>query len=171
MFSNNQSHTSSLLFSYLHGDFIHIFCDKIEQEEVSDLLEVVEPGFTQNIRDFVPGDSARPCLDHGCPDAGPEEHAQSVEQEHAGDGGEDDEPEPEEDVDFLVDDVEREDTQTIVALHSSRGSELVEAALCHLREDNSERVNSLLLQIHLREFDDFQAVSGEFVAEKPAITR
>ena len=97
--------------SHLHADFIHIFCDEIEQEEVSQLLEVVEAGFIEDIRDLVPGHAARPGLDHGRPNAGPEEDPQAVEEEHAGDGGEEDEPEPEEDVDLLVDHIQRENTQ------------------------------------------------------------
>ena len=115
---------------------------------MSNLLEVVEPGLTQNIRDFVPGNSARPGLDHCRPNPGPKEHPKPIEQEHAGDGGEDDKPKPEEDVYFLVDDVERQDTETIVTLHSSRSSKLVKTALCNLREHSCKRINSLL-QIHL----------------------
>ena len=113
----------------------------------------------------------RSYLNHGGSDAGSEEDSDAVDEEDAGDGGDDDEPEPEEDVDLLVDDVEGQHAQAVMPLCGPAGAELVEAALCHLREDNSERVNSLLLQIHLGEFDDFQAVSGELVAEKPAITR
>ena len=49
-----------------------------------------------------------------------------------GDDGEDHEPEPEEDVDLLVDDVERQHAETVEALHCARRSKLVEGAFCHL---------------------------------------
>ena len=45
-----------------------------------------------------------------------------------GDCGEKDEPEPEHDVDFLVDDVKWQDAESINLLDSSRGSVLVEGA-------------------------------------------
>ena len=51
----------------------------------------------------------------------------------AGDDGDDDEPEPEEHVDLLVDDVERQHAQRVELLHCSRRTELVELALRHLK--------------------------------------
>ena len=52
------------------------------------------------------------------------------------DDGQDDEPEPEEDVDLLVDDVEREDAQTVELLHRPGRTKLVECALGHLEHVN-----------------------------------
>ena len=95
------------LNSYLHADFIHVFGDQVEEEEVSKLLEVVEPGLAEDVTDLVPADSAWPGLDHGSSDPWSKHHSQPVHQEDAGDGGNDDEPEPEKDVDLLIDDVER----------------------------------------------------------------
>ena len=51
---------------------------------------------------------------------------------YGGDDGEEDEPEPDEDVDLLVDDVERQDAETVDGLDRARGAVLVERALCHL---------------------------------------
>ena len=53
------------------------------------------------------------------------------------DDGEDDEPEPEEDVDLLVDDVERKYTETVESLYCSRGSEFVECTFRNLGENLS----------------------------------
>ena len=53
--------------------------------------------------------------------------------------GQEDEPEPEEDVDLLVDDVEREDAETVELLDGSRGSELVEGAFGHLGGRGSQQ--------------------------------
>ena len=50
------------------------------------------------------------------------------------DQGEEDEPEPDEDIDFLVDDVEREDTETILGLHTATRSILVESTFGHLKQ-------------------------------------
>ena len=52
------------------------------------------------------------------------------------DDGQDDEPEPEEDVDLLVDDVEREDAETVKLLHRPGRTKLVECALGHLEHVN-----------------------------------
>ena len=58
--------------------------------------------------------------------------------------GEADEPEPEEDVDLLVDDVDRQDAQPVVVHDRSRRPVLVEGALGHLGEDLGHRVHPLL---------------------------
>ena len=44
-----------------------------------------------------------------------------------------DEPKPEEDIDFLVDDVERKNAEPINGLNGTRGTILVECAFGHLR--------------------------------------
>ena len=50
--------------------------------------------------------------------------------------GQDDEPEPEEDIDLLVDDVEREDAESVKLLHRPGRTKLVECALGHLKQMN-----------------------------------
>jgi hypothetical protein len=55
-----------------------------------------------------------------------------------GPDGESDEPEPEEDVDLLVDDVHGEDAETVLVLNRSRGTVVVERALGHLEERRKE---------------------------------
>jgi hypothetical protein len=50
------------------------------------------------------------------------------------DDGQNDEPEPEEDIDLLVDDVEREDAETVELLDGAGGAELVKGALGDLKE-------------------------------------
>jgi hypothetical protein len=52
-----------------------------------------------------------------------------VENNDGGEGSEAEHPEPEEDVDLLVEDVEWEDAQRVVLLQLTRGPELVESAL------------------------------------------
>ena len=52
------------------------------------------------------------------------------------DDSNEDEPKPEEDIDLLVDDVERKDAQTVELLHRSGRTKLVECALGHLGQVN-----------------------------------
>ena len=54
---------------------------------------------------------------------------------------------PDEDVDLLVDDVEREDAHGVVLLDLAGRTELVEGALRHAREDVDHRVDSILLKV------------------------
>jgi len=52
-----------------------------------------------------------------------------VEDNNGGEGSEAEHPEPEEDVDLLVEDIEWEDAKGVVLLQLTRGTELVESAL------------------------------------------
>ena len=54
-----------------------------------------------------------------------------MEDVEDGEDGEDDEPEPEEDIDLLVEDVDRKDTLGVVSLDVTAGTVLVEGALGH----------------------------------------
>ena len=58
-----------------------------------------------------------------------EDGEESVEEPRGGDGAEEDEPEVEEDVDLLVDDVDGQDAQRVVGLDGAGGSVLVEPTL------------------------------------------
>ena len=54
------------------------------------------------------------------------------------------EPEPEEDIDLLVDDVKGEDAEAVVLGDGARGPVLVEGALGHLGEHHVHRVGPVL---------------------------
>ena len=54
---------------------------------------------------------------------------QPVENHDGGESDEPEHPEPEEDVDLLVEDVERQDAERVVLLQLPRAPELVESAL------------------------------------------
>ena len=58
-----------------------------------------------------------------------EDCGESVEEADSGESAEEDEPEVEEDVDLLVDDVNGQDAQRVVGLDGAGGSVLVEPAL------------------------------------------
>ena len=70
--------------------------------------------------------------DDGDPHAGNQEDDDPVQDSQGGDHGHRDEPEPEEDVDLLVDDVEGEDAEAVVPGDGAGGAVLVEGALGHL---------------------------------------
>ena len=62
-----------------------------------------------------------------------------------GPDGDDDVPQPEEDVDLLVDDVHGQDAEAVVALHGARGTVLVECALGDLKDEQCGRVIGVAL--------------------------
>ena len=88
--------------------------------------------------------------------------------DHEMDGGPDgepDEPEPEEDVDLLVDDVHGQEAEAVLALDGAGGTVLVEGALGQLGEDAVHGVVPLL-EGHLRLAEHLRAVLGELPAEE-----
>ena len=60
--------------------------------------------------------------------------ASPVHDNNAGEGAETKHPEPEKDVDLLVEDVERQDAERIMLLQLPACSKLVECALCQPEE-------------------------------------
>ena len=54
------------------------------------------------------------------------------------DDADNDKPEPEEDVDFLVDDVQGEDAESVEPFNSTRRTELVEGAFCDLHNIHND---------------------------------
>jgi len=60
------------------------------------------------------------------PESGRQAEAKTVDHHEGGEAGEAQHPEPEEDVDLLVEDVEWEDTKSVMFLQLPRGAELVE---------------------------------------------
>jgi len=63
-----------------------------------------------------------------------------MHKERYTDKGKHNRPEPQEDVDFFVDDVERENAKSVLVFDGAGRSVLVERALRHLREDSRKRI-------------------------------
>ena len=82
-----------------------------------------------------------------------------------GPNGESDEPEPEEDVDLLVDDVHGQYAEAVLALDGAGGTVLVEGALGHLGED---AVHGIVPRLdgRLGHAQHVRAVLGELAAEE-----
>ena len=75
-------------------------------------------------------------------------------------------PEPKENVNFFIENVERENAESIVLLDLARRSELVEGALGHAREDVDHRIDPVLL-ITIREAHDLDPKGEESTVEEP----
>ena len=73
----------------------------------------------------------------GGPDLTSQNDWEPVDEDESGDDGQEDHPEPEEDVDLLIDDVQGKHTQAVLFLNSSRRTILVESALGHLKRKSS----------------------------------
>jgi len=71
----------------------------------------------------------------------------------ARDDGQDDVPEPEEDVNLLVQDVHAQHAEGVVQLNGARSSVLVEVTLGHLGKDVGHGVHALL-GLHIGKFND-----------------
>lgn len=108
----------------------------------------------------------------------PEAHAQQVHaharreydydpvnDRHERQASEDDEPEPEEHVDLLVDDVEGQDADGVVALDFAGDAVFVEGALGHSREDEDHGVDAVLL-VAVQEVDHLDAEGEEGAVEE-----
>lgn len=91
------------------------------------------------------------------PKLGCRDYNNSIHNQNGEHGGEGHEPEPYEDIGFLIHDVERKDAQTVVFLNASRSTVFVEYALGDPGEDVNHRVNSIFLR-GLREVHYTKAV-------------
>ena len=139
---------------------VHVLADHVEQEPVAD------PRLADDDVDGVPTDEpqshveevgAHPRTDH-------QHHAEGVVDERQ--AGQAQEPEPQEHVQLLVDDVERQDAEDVHHLDVARGTVLAEGALGHAREDPDERVDAVL-GVLLRVGDHVQAERHERPVKEP----
>ncbi len=94
-----------------------------------------------------------------------EDDRHAVHQHEEGEGAQEEEPEPDENVDFLIDNIERQDAEGIVLLNVARRSELVEGAFGHAWEDVDHGVDAILL-IPVGERHDLDAVCEKCAVEE-----
>ena len=114
----------------------HILVDERVQVEAEHVQQppVAQRALLADNLDGVLGHHAVLHVDQAGAHAGHEDHDEAKQQHHRQHGGQDDVPEPDEDEGLLVDDVERQHAERVVARHSSGGTELVEHALGQPRE-------------------------------------
>ena len=94
------------------------------------------------------------------PDSREPEETKVMQDVKDGEDCKDDEPEPEKDINLLVENVDGKDTLGIMSLDITTGTVLVEGALGHPGKHPGHGVRSLLL-LQLRHGDDVTAVGGE----------
>jgi len=118
-------------------DWVDVLAQLVEEEPVAEGERPADPSHLSRFLGLSQSGSG--LKQH---DAHPWQAARKSSVHHldTSDDGEDDEPEPEEDVDLLVDDVEREDAQTVELLHRPGRTKLVECALGHLWKDPGKRI-------------------------------
>ena len=77
-------------------------------------------------------------------------------------GEEEQQPEPEEDVDLVVDHVDGEDTQTIKLLNCTRNTKVVESAFCNFRKYLNDGITAFFIikKSKLKNLKDF--ISDEY---------
>ena len=100
------------------------------------------------------------------PERLPDQKGQLVDHGETSGDEQNDEPEPHEDVDLLVEDVDGEDAEAVVDLDRTGASVLVEHALGHFGEDQVHRV-APVFRVHLRDGRHHGAVLGEHAAQEP----
>ena len=94
------------------------------------------------------------------PEAGHGDDGHDVDGVEGGQDGQEDEPEPESDVDLLIDDVQTKHTQSIVLLDGSRGTVFVKCTFCHSGEDFHHGIRSVLI-LHVDEVQDVSTIGHE----------
>merc|ERR1712223_2075562 len=99
---------------------------------------------TDQILDFLPAHSPATCLDHCHTYSGSKENCNPVHKEDGSCGGKKDEPEPQEDVDLFIDNVQRQNTESIVLLNCARDTVLAESTLRHLGKNHCHGICALL---------------------------
>ena len=107
---------------------------------------------------YPPGDENDPELGHG-------EDDDPVDECQPWDDGDDDQPEPDEDVDLLVDDVQRENAEAVFLFDGSGGTVVVEGTLGNLGKYLGHGVGPVL-GFHFWVCQDVEAVVPELVAEE-----
>lgn len=112
-----------------------------------------------------PLDSPVPHPEDECSDIRWENYCDSVDKDKEAEDTEEEKPEPDENVDLLVDNVQRENAQRVVLLDVAWRPEFVEGALGHSGEDVNHRIDSILL-ILIGKWHNFNAISEKRPIEK-----
>ena len=107
---------------------------------------------------YPPGDENDPELGHG-------EDDEPVDEGQSWYDGDDDQPEPDEDVDLLVDDVQGKNAEAVFLLHGTGRTVVVEGALGYLGKYLGHGIGPVL-GFHFWVCQDVKSVVPELVAEE-----
>ena len=120
-----------------HG--VHVLPEHVQQEPVAHL------GLLDYYVDALLLDEPEADVEEVGPHPRGDDDDEAVEDHHSGQHCQQQEVEPQEDVDLLIDNVDGQDAEGVVALNVSGRTKLVEGALGHPREDVDDRVYTILL--------------------------
>ena len=123
----------------LEDDGVNVLAKHIQQEPVTHL------GLLDDDVDALLLDQAEPDVEEVCPHPGREDDHGPVDAHQRGEEHEQDHPEPEKDVDLLIDNVDGQDAERVVLFNLAGRTKFVEGALCHARKDVDHGVQSVLL--------------------------
>ena len=113
----------------------------------------------------MPGSEASTSAEQNFPQTRNEDGNKTVDNLKTGDDADDDEPKPEENVDFFIDDVERQDAETVEFLHSSGGTEFVEGAFGNFGEHSGHGIVPQF-RLQFSHTQNIAAVACEFASEE-----
>lgn len=150
---------TQLVHNLLEDDRVHVLTEHVKEEPVAHL------GLADDRVDHFAVDEPEADVEQVGPHPRAQDDDEPVQEDQGRQEAQDEEPEPEEDVNLFVDDVERQDAEGVVLLHLARRAELVESALGHPREDVDHRVDPLLL-VAFREGDHVKAERQERPVEE-----
>lgn len=168
--ARKKSLRQAIALAFLHL-LVKIVDELLEDERIDVLAELVEQepiaeaGFTADALDLVHGRQARSSPKEDLAESGRKHDDEAVDDLDAGDDAHDDEPEPQEDVNLFVNDVQGQDAQTVELLDRTGRTEFVERALGDFGKDSSHRIFAFLW-LQLRHGQHVGAVRREFSAEK-----
>lgn len=89
----------------------------------------------------------------------------TIQNDHQGQAAEDEKPEPEEHVDFLVDYVDGQNAESVVAFNVARSAELMECTFGHPRKDVDDWVHPIFFITHGKA-DDFDTKCEKSAVKK-----
>jgi len=138
---------------------IYILAKHVEEEPVTHF------GISYNCPDIVRTNKSKTHPKEINPHPGTHDDDDPVQDTTEGKYPQNEEPEPEEDVYLLVDDIQRKDAHGIVTLHLAGDTVLVESAFCHSGKDVDHWIHTVFL-VALHKFEDIYAKHKEFSVEE-----
>ena len=148
-----------LVYDLLEDHRVHVLPEHVEEEPVAHL------GLLDDDVDALLLYEPESDVEQIGPHPGRDYDDDAVKDDHGCEAAQDQEPEPEEDVDLLIDDIDGQDAEGIVALNVSRRAKLVEGAFGHAREYVDDRVHPVFF-VAEGEGDDLDAKCEEGPVEE-----
>jgi len=118
-----------LVHDFFEDNTVDVLAQHVEEEPIAHLA-LLDDGV-----DDLALDEPESYVEEVGAHPGTDDYHETVDDNQGGEDAEDQEPEPQKNVDLLVDNVEWQDAERVMFLHLARSTELVEGALGHARKD------------------------------------